>query len=157
MEAVRHQRLDPLLGGRSTERSDARIPPGTELNVRRQAGVDEAFGVGDRPFVDFLSKDTGVVRQNSIGITYCRHAPPSFEFAAPSIFESLTPRGNVKNRSLGGPVDLMHAGGAHPWAGLHLHPLGARTVESATGPATVVLQPEHGKARFGGSLPPAAG
>jgi hypothetical protein len=58
-----------------------------------------------------------VVRQNSIGITYCRHAPPSFEFAASSIFESLTPRGNVKNRSLGGPVDLMHAGGAHPWAG----------------------------------------
>jgi copper resistance protein B len=41
-----------------------------------------------------------VVRQNSIGITYCRHAPPSFEFAAPSIFESLTPRRNVKNRSL---------------------------------------------------------
>jgi hypothetical protein len=58
-----------------------------------------------------------VVRQNSIGVTYRRDAPPSFEFAAPSIFESLTPRGNVKNRSLGGPVDLMHAGGAHPWAG----------------------------------------
>ena len=117
MEAARHQLFDSILGRGSPERSDARIPPGTELNVRRQAGVDEAFGVGDRPFVDFLSKDTGVVRQNSIGITYCRHAPPSFEFAAPSIFESLTPRGNVKNRSLGGPVDLMHAGGAHPWAG----------------------------------------
>ena len=31
--------------------------------------------------------------------------------------------------------------------GLHLHPLGARTVESATGPAPVVQQPEHRKAR----------
>ena len=47
--------------------------------------------------------------------------------------------------------------GARRARGLHLHPLGARTVESATGPATVVQPPEHGKARFGGSLPPAAG
>src|ERR1700687_703486 len=47
-----------------------------------------------------------VVRQNSIGITYCRHAPPSFEFAAPSIFESLTPRGNVKPKA-GGRVDAL--------------------------------------------------
>src|SRR5204862_429691 len=47
--------------------------------------------------------------------------------------------------------------GARRARGLHLHPLGARTVESATEPATVVQQPEHGKARFGGSLPPAAG
>src|SRR5271165_2858633 len=46
--------------------------------------------------------------------------------------------------------------GARRARGLHLHPLGARTVESATGPATVVQQPEHEKARFGGSLPPAA-
>ena len=38
---------------------------------------------------------------------------------------------------------LWALGGAR---GLHLHPLGARTVESATGPATVVLQPEHGQA-----------
>ncbi|MGA2457880.1 MAG: hypothetical protein ABSF85_09945, partial [Terriglobales bacterium] len=48
---------------------------------------------------------------------------------------------------------VMHMRGAHygeiaasTGRGLHLHPLGARTVESATGPATVVLQPEHGKA-----------
>jgi len=52
VEAACHQRFDPLLGGRSTERSDARIPPGAELNVRRQAGVDEALGLGDRPFVE---------------------------------------------------------------------------------------------------------
>jgi hypothetical protein len=52
VEAARHQRFDPLLGSRTTERSDARVPPGAELDVRRQAGVDEAFGVGDRPFVE---------------------------------------------------------------------------------------------------------
>src|ERR1700693_6201351 len=51
VEAARDQRLDPLLGGRSPERSDARIPPGAELDVRRQAGVNEALGLGDRPFV----------------------------------------------------------------------------------------------------------
>jgi len=34
VEAVRHQRFDPLLGGTSTERSDVRIPPGTELDIR---------------------------------------------------------------------------------------------------------------------------
>src|SRR5260370_1247740 len=37
--------------------------------------------------------------------------------------------------------------GARRARGLHLHPLGARTVESTTGPAPVVQQPEHGKAR----------
>jgi hypothetical protein len=52
VEAARPQRFDPFLGGGSSERSDARIPPGTELDVRRQAGVDEALGVGDRPFVE---------------------------------------------------------------------------------------------------------
>ncbi|MGA8490777.1 MAG: hypothetical protein WB711_10165 [Terriglobales bacterium] len=52
VEAARHQLFDPLLGGRSPERSDARIPPGAELDVRRQAGVHEALGLGDRPFVE---------------------------------------------------------------------------------------------------------
>src|SRR5580692_2964282 len=52
VEASRHQRFDPILGGGSPERSNARIPPGAELDVRRQAGVDEALGVGDRPFVE---------------------------------------------------------------------------------------------------------
>jgi len=52
VEAARHKRLDPLLSGRSPERTDARIPPGAKLDVRRQAGVDEALGVGDRPFVE---------------------------------------------------------------------------------------------------------
>ena len=27
------------------------MPPGTNLDVRRQAGVDQALGVGDRPLV----------------------------------------------------------------------------------------------------------
>src|SRR5579871_1681561 len=52
VEASRHQRFDPILSGRSPERSNARIPPGAELDVRRQAGVDEALGVGDCPFVE---------------------------------------------------------------------------------------------------------
>jgi hypothetical protein len=51
VEAAGHQRFDPILGGGSPERSDAGIPPGTELDVRRQSGVDEALGVSDRPFV----------------------------------------------------------------------------------------------------------
>jgi hypothetical protein len=41
VEAERHQRFDPILRGRSTERTDARIPSGTEFDVRRQAGVNE--------------------------------------------------------------------------------------------------------------------
>jgi len=52
VEAACHQLFDPILGGGSTERCDARIPPRAELNVRRQASVDEAFGLGDRPFVE---------------------------------------------------------------------------------------------------------
>jgi hypothetical protein len=41
VEAARHQLFDPILGSGSAERSDARIPPGVEFDVRRQAGVDE--------------------------------------------------------------------------------------------------------------------
>jgi hypothetical protein len=52
VEAACDQRLDALLGGGSTERSDARIPPSAELDVRRQADVDEALGLSDRPFVE---------------------------------------------------------------------------------------------------------
>src|SRR5271170_4054298 len=52
MEAARDQGFDPILGGRSPERSDARIPSGAELDVRRQAGVDEALSLSDRPFVE---------------------------------------------------------------------------------------------------------
>src|SRR5579871_1625674 len=36
VEASRHQRFDPILSGRSPERSNARIPPGAELDVRRR-------------------------------------------------------------------------------------------------------------------------
>jgi hypothetical protein len=43
VEAACHQRFDPILSGGSPERSDACIPPGTELDVRRQASVDEAL------------------------------------------------------------------------------------------------------------------
>ena len=50
VEAAGHQRFDPLLGGGSADRSHARIPPGGELDLWRQAGVDEPLGVGDRPF-----------------------------------------------------------------------------------------------------------
>jgi hypothetical protein len=49
VEAVRDQRFNAILGGRSPERSDARVPPGTELDVRRQAGVDKALGLSDCP------------------------------------------------------------------------------------------------------------
>ena len=52
VEATRDQRLDPLLGCGSPERSDACIPPGAKFDVRRQAGVDEALGLSDRPFVE---------------------------------------------------------------------------------------------------------
>src|SRR5258708_12360555 len=52
VEAAGHQGFDPLLGGGSADRSHARIPAGGELDVRRQAGVDEPLGVGDRPFVE---------------------------------------------------------------------------------------------------------
>jgi hypothetical protein len=52
VEAARHQRFDPILGRGSPERSDARIPPGTELDIRRQAGVNEALSVGDRPLIE---------------------------------------------------------------------------------------------------------
>jgi len=51
VEAARHQRFDPLLGGGSGDRTHAGIPPGGELDIRRKAGVDEPLGVGDRPFV----------------------------------------------------------------------------------------------------------
>jgi len=62
METALHQCLYPGLAGGSPERSEARIPPGTELDVRRQAGVDEALGVGDRPFVE--PGDPGCERLN---------------------------------------------------------------------------------------------
>src|SRR5271170_5461791 len=52
MEAAGHQRFDSILRGGSPERSDARIPSGSEFDVRRQAGVDETLGIGDRPFIE---------------------------------------------------------------------------------------------------------
>src|SRR5580700_10781989 len=52
VEAARHQRFDPILRSGSTERSDACIPPSAELDIRRKAGVHEALGIGDRPFVE---------------------------------------------------------------------------------------------------------
>ena len=52
VEAESHERFDSFWAARPIERSDARIPPGSELNVRWQAGIDEALGVGDRPPVE---------------------------------------------------------------------------------------------------------
>src|ERR1700685_834524 len=52
VESTLHQRFDPILGGGSTERSDAGIPPGAEFDVRRKTGVDEALGVSDRPLIE---------------------------------------------------------------------------------------------------------
>jgi hypothetical protein len=51
METACHQFFNAILSGASPERSDARIPPGAELDVRRPAGVDKALGVRDRPFI----------------------------------------------------------------------------------------------------------
>ena len=52
VEAALHQRFDSTLCCRSPERSDARIPPRAEFDIRRQCGVDEALGLGDRPFIE---------------------------------------------------------------------------------------------------------
>src|SRR4051812_30064255 len=52
MKAARHQGFDPILSGGSPERGNARIPPGPQLDVRRQAGVHEALGISNRPFVE---------------------------------------------------------------------------------------------------------
>src|SRR4051812_48242892 len=52
VKALRHQCSNSLLRRGSTERSDARIPPRAEFDIRWQAGVDEALGVGDCPFVE---------------------------------------------------------------------------------------------------------
>src|SRR5436309_9413084 len=58
VEAACHQRLDAILSGGSAERTDARIPSGAALDIERQAGVHEALGICDRPFVE--SGDTGL-------------------------------------------------------------------------------------------------
>ena len=52
VEALRDEGFDSILGGGSTERSDAGVPSGAEFDIRRQAGIDEALGLGDRPFVE---------------------------------------------------------------------------------------------------------
>src|ERR1700683_4721579 len=52
VEPARHQLFDPILRGGSPEGSNAGIPPGAEFDVRGQAGVDEALGLGDRPFIE---------------------------------------------------------------------------------------------------------
>src|ERR1700744_1261270 len=52
MKSLRHQRLDARLRGGAAERGDAGIPAGAKLHIRRQAGIDEALGIGDGPFVE---------------------------------------------------------------------------------------------------------
>lgn len=39
VEAALHQCFDPVLRGRSSDCSHARVPSGTELDLRRQAGI----------------------------------------------------------------------------------------------------------------------
>src|SRR4051794_5744854 len=52
MKSLREKRLDPSLRSRSRDRGHARVPAGSDLDIRRQAGgIHEALGVCDRPFV----------------------------------------------------------------------------------------------------------
>src|SRR5690242_6912302 len=48
-----NQLLDPLLGGWSCHRSNARVPPGFDFDIRRQPGdVDKAPDIQEGPFVE---------------------------------------------------------------------------------------------------------
>src|SRR5438270_5784481 len=52
-KASPNQLLDPLLCGWSCHRSNARVPPGFDFDIRRQTNeVDKAPGVHDGPFVE---------------------------------------------------------------------------------------------------------
>src|SRR6266700_291929 len=52
-KASPNQLLDPLLCGWSCHRGNARVPPGFDLDIRRQTSdVDQAPGVHDCPFVE---------------------------------------------------------------------------------------------------------
>src|SRR6266851_2856205 len=52
-KASPNQLLDPLLCGWSCHRSNARVPPGFDFDIRRQTSdVDKAPGVHDCPFVE---------------------------------------------------------------------------------------------------------
>src|SRR2546429_1622212 len=52
-KASPNQLLDPILCGWSCHRSNARVPPGFDLDIRRQTSdVDKAPGVHDCPFVE---------------------------------------------------------------------------------------------------------
>src|SRR5277367_2338037 len=53
LEAAICQRLDPILRGRSPQRSDAGVPSSAELDIRRQTGVYETLSLSDRPFIKF--------------------------------------------------------------------------------------------------------
>ena len=52
VKAARVQRLDPILRGRASEGGTSGVPPGSDLHIWRQAGVDQALRVGDRPFIE---------------------------------------------------------------------------------------------------------
>jgi hypothetical protein len=52
VEANRCQGLDSVLHGGPAERSDAGIPAGADLGIRRQARVHQPLGVADRPLVE---------------------------------------------------------------------------------------------------------
>src|SRR5437588_7092018 len=53
MKSLCHQFFDLPLRGRAADRGHAGFPTGSDLYVRRQAAcIDEALGIGDRPFVE---------------------------------------------------------------------------------------------------------
>src|ERR1041385_1007439 len=52
VEAARDQRFDSILRDGSPERSNTRVPASAKFDVRRQAGIDQTLGIGDRPFVE---------------------------------------------------------------------------------------------------------
>jgi hypothetical protein len=52
-KASPNQLLDPPLCGWSCHRSNARVPPGFDFDIRRQTSdVDKAPGIHDCPFVE---------------------------------------------------------------------------------------------------------
>src|SRR4051794_15628200 len=52
VEAARVQSLYPILGRGASQRSNTRIPPRSDLDIRWQTGVHQALRVRDRPFVE---------------------------------------------------------------------------------------------------------
>src|ERR1700733_2781983 len=143
VESARHQGFDPVLGGRSTERSDARIPPGTEFDVRREAGVDETLGLSDRPFIELgdpgrerLYERIQIgVRQGAINVTVSLRLICSDVFRAQEHFE-----GAVSADESGQPGHRAPAGD-HPHAHLPLRDMAFSRLAKLMSHARVISLP----------------